>query len=139
MKSLPKWGIVLCVTLVCLLVFRGHAVADDQDSYFLIFQEMQGGVVNNTEIAIGIAELVIENVYGEDEVKRQRPFEAFDETDRWRIEGSYNRDRKIEGHGPIEIWIRKRDAKIIDLVSHAIMEVPEEVREIIREELDRKK
>lgn len=114
-------------------------MSDDQDSYFLIFQEMQGGVVNNTKIAIGIAELVIENVYGVDEVTRQKSFEAFDETDRWRIAGSYNRDRKIEGHGPIEIWIRKRDAKIIDVVSHAIMEVPKEVREITREELDKRK
>ncbi|MDH3593836.1 MAG: YbbC/YhhH family protein [Rhodospirillales bacterium] len=114
-------------------------MADDQDGYFLIFQEMQGGIVNNPKIAIDIAELVVANVYGDNEVKLQRPFEAFDETDRWRIEGSYNRDRKIEGHGPIEIWIRKRDAKIIDVVNPVIMEVPEEVQEIIREEMSKKK
>ena len=58
-------------------LFRGSAVAEEQESYFLHFQEMQGGVVNNPKIAIDIAELVIANVYGDNEVKLQRPFEVF--------------------------------------------------------------
>ncbi|MDH3472782.1 MAG: YbbC/YhhH family protein [Rhodospirillales bacterium] len=131
--------VALRAGLACLQLLKGLAVADDQDSYFLLFQEMQGGVVNNPKIAIDIAELVIANVYGDNEVRLQKPFEALDESDRWRIEGSYNRDRRIEGHGPIKIWIRKRDAKIIDAVIPAIMEVPEEVQEMIREKLNKPK
>jgi hypothetical protein len=120
-------------------LFRGNAVAEEQESYFLHFQEMQGGVVNNPKIAIDIAELVIANVYGDNEVKLQRPFEVFDESDRWRIEGSYNRDKKIEGPGPIKVWIRKRDAKIIDVINPFIMKVPPEVKKIIKQNLNKKK
>lgn len=112
-------------------------MAEDQESYFLIFQEMQGGVVNNPKIAIGIAELVISNIYGDDEVRLQRPFDAIDESDRWRVEGSYNQDKKIEGHGPVRIWIRKRDAKIIDIVNPVIMNALEEIKKPIKNKLDK--
>ncbi len=92
----------------------------------------KGGIVNKPAMAEAIAALVIANAWGEDQLRRQRPLEVSDHDDRWLVEGSYNKERKPEDDGPVKIWILKRDGRILDLALPRILEVPPEVKEIIR-------
>lgn len=102
-------------------------------SYALLLEEIaKGGIVTKPAMAEGIAALVIANAYGEDELRRQEPLEVSDQEDRWLVEGSYNRARKPEDVGPVRIWILKRDGRILDLALPRILEVPPEVKEIVR-------
>lgn len=59
--------------------------------------EMNGGVVPRAEVAIKIAEALCEAHLGAAKLERQRPFTAEDKGGYWRVEGSWNRDGKIEG------------------------------------------
>ena len=112
----------------------------DKLGYFLHLQEiLNGGVISTADVAVKMAELVVAHLYGEDEVTRQRPFEAKDEGDHWHVEGSWNRDRRTEGEGAAKIWIRKRDAKIMDMTMAAVMHISPEVRRILDEALKEEK
>ena len=106
----------------------------DDDFSFGVFLEgvAKGGIVNKPTMAEAIAALVIANAWGEDQLRRQRPLEVSDHDDRWLVEGSYNKERKAEDVGSVKIWILKRDGRILDLGLPRILEVPPEVKEIIR-------
>ncbi len=138
MKSLANWATYMGGATACLMMLGSGGVVSEDKSYFLHLQEMQGGIVNHSNIAISMAELVIASVYGNNEVQLQRPLLAYDETDRWLVVGSYNRARDIEGHGPIKVWIRKRDAKVIDLISPVVLKMDPEARKIVQQELKRR-
>lgn len=99
---------------------------------------LNGGVVNNQELAIGIAELVVSNVYGQEELERQRPLTALDQSDRWLVEGSYNLERRGGDVGPLKMWISKSDAQILDIQVPQILAVPPEVRSLMLDDLQRR-
>jgi hypothetical protein len=94
---------------------------------------LNGGIVNNVEVATKIAELVVSNAYGPLELERQKPFKVIDLKDRWRIEGSYNVDHSIEGPDPVELVIAKRDAQIYELSLPQIMLISPEVTKLLDE------
>lgn len=73
------------------------------------------GIVSDPGLAERIAELLLEAHYGKDQVSRQKPLTITDKGDYWQIDGSWNRDRKIEGEGPFFLSILKRDGRVIDL------------------------
>ena len=91
-------------------------MASGQENHAILLQSiLRGGVVNNPKIAKEIAALIIENTYGQDELARQTPLIVHDDQDRWIIEGSYNKEKKQEGDGPVVVIMKKRDAQIVDL------------------------
>ncbi len=114
-------------------------MASEKKSEFLYYQEiLRGGVINNQQVAVKMAELVVESLYSNDEAERQKPFQARDLGDRWLVEGSHNKDKKIEGHGPVKMWIRKRDAKVIDFFLPEIMKISPEARDVLKDVLKKK-
>jgi hypothetical protein len=82
---------------------------------------LKGGIVNDADTALKLAELVIASAYGAEEVEQQRPLTATDQADRWLIEGSLNKDRKVEGRGAVKVLIRKSDCRVLDLAVPIVM------------------
>lgn len=99
----------------------------------IAFQQMiSGGIVNSRTVALKMAELLIESLYGPEELQRQAPLSVSETPENWIIEGAYNSDRKEEGFGKVSITIKKRDAQVIDLKREFISFPPPDVREIIK-------
>jgi hypothetical protein len=80
----------------------------------LMVQVTRGGVVFSAEAAIKIAELLCEVHHGTREVELQKPFVAADKGSYWRVEGSRNRPKKVDGSGPFFLSIDKHDARVTD-------------------------
>ena len=81
----------------------------------LFIQMTHGGVVFSAEVAIKIAEVLCETHYGQEELDRQKPFTAEDKDTFWRVEGSYNRDPKVDGLAWFFVSIDKHNARVTDL------------------------
>ena len=125
-------SIIGLVSATCLLITGAQAMAEETKSQFLLSIEViSGGIVNNPDIATDIAALIIANHYGEDQLEKQKPLVASDQSDQWLVEGSYNKNRSIEGPGPIKIWIRKRDARIMEMEAPSIMKIPSHLRGVL--------
>ena len=86
-----------------------------------LLKVLKGGIVNKPEMALNIAELVITNVYSVADLEQQTPLTVSDESDRWVIEGSYNKDRKIEGWGAAKVVIKKSDGQILEVYIPMVM------------------
>jgi len=96
-----------------------------------IVKMARGGVIYDAPLAIRLGELLLEMHYGRSELDRQRPLTAEDKGDYWRVEGSWNRDRKIEGSGAFYLSVRKSDGFVTDLGIWAIVHPHHSVRAII--------
>jgi hypothetical protein len=108
-------------------------VVDAQETQSVALQAaLNGGVVNNAQLALRIAELLCANAYGEDSLERQKPLSVSDLTDRWVITGSYNKGSSREGEGPLVISIMKRDGQVLEPYQNKIMFPPAEVKEMLR-------
>jgi len=93
---------------------------------------LKGGIVTNPEMALKIAELVIANVYSADDLEQQRPLTVSDQSDRWLVEGSYNKDRKIEGWGAAKVVIKKSDGQILEVYIPMVMLPHPDVHKYLR-------
>jgi len=123
-------------------------VSDDLTKYFavasgeatLVFTKMiHGGVVFTEDIAIKIGEVLCEGHYGKEELARQRPLLAFDKETHWRVEGSWNRDGKIEGDGAFFISIEKYDGRVTDIGKWHPYRAHPSVVPLIKEHIAKKK
>jgi|SRR5579864_115630 len=84
------------------------------ESIWLMY-EMNGGVISKPDLAVKIGEALCETHYGTAELQRQKPLVATDKGTYWRVEGSWNRDGKIDDKGAFFLSIQKRDGLITDL------------------------
>ena len=75
---------------------------------------IRGGVVFDRDLALRIAELLCEAHYGREELDRQKPLSLIDKDNYWRVEGSLNRDGKVEGPGEFVVSIEKYDGRVTD-------------------------
>jgi len=80
-----------------------------------LIEMARGGVVYDAHVATRLGELLLEAHYGASELERQRPLIAVDKGEYWRVEGSWNRDRKLEGIGSFFLSVRKHDGAVLDL------------------------
>ncbi len=99
----------------------------------------RGGVVFDSDLAVKIGEALCEGHYGKEELERQRPLSAIDNGTYWRIEGSWNRDRKIDGPAAFFLSIEKRDGRIIDIGQWFAYHAHPSVVPIIKQHLAQKK
>ena len=114
-----------------------HPVPDtappkQNDGHLMMLNMARGGMIHRPETALRIAELLLEEHYDAKELTRQRPLQVIDLGDRWRIEGSLNRDRKEDGRGPFYVEMWKYDGRIIDLNVPLIVHPPEWVARVAR-------
>jgi hypothetical protein len=121
---------------------------DDSDSSFpvasrpaglIMTQATRGGVVFSSELAIKLAEMLCEAHYGADDLARQRPLSAVDKDTHWRVEGSWNRNREIDGPGAFFVSIEKYDGRVIDFGEWFCYQPHPSVIPVIQEHLKRKR
>lgn len=76
---------------------------------------IHGGLVFSADMAARLGEVLCEAHYGKEEVERQKPLVAEDKGTWWRVEGSYNRERKIEGKASFFLSIEKDEGRIVEI------------------------
>ncbi len=96
---------------------------------------IRGGIIYDVEMARRFGEILLEAHYNKDELERQRPLSVEDKGAYWRVEGSWNRDRKIEGMGAFFLSVAKYDARVLDIGVWGIFHTPPEIEARIREHL----
>jgi hypothetical protein len=67
------------------------------------------GYVPTEVVAVRVAEAILVPIYGEDQIKGERPLSAKLEGDRWHVEGYLPPDMK---GGVAEVWISKQTGEI---------------------------
>jgi hypothetical protein len=98
---------------------------------FYLQEVLHGGIINRSDIAIRVARILLESMYGKAKAERQDPLVAADKGDHWVVRGSYNLDRKLEGPGPFVISILKKDCRVIDAYAESVMHVDPRLRSVI--------
>ncbi len=96
-------------------------------------EEMNGGVVHSADLAVKLVEVLCEAKLGRDRLVRQRPFVVVDRGTYWRVEGSWNRDGKIEGPAEFFVSIDKKDGRIRDLGSSYRWPSSRDPKDLIRQ------
>lgn len=80
----------------------------------------RGGVVFDVELARRLGELLLEAHYGKAQLERQQPLMVIDKGEYWQLGGSWNRDRKIAGHGAFFMSVQKFDGRVSEIGVWAI-------------------
>lgn len=93
---------------------------------------INGGIVNNAEMALKIATIILENHYRASAVERQKPLSIRDLSDRWVIEGNADRARKPYDDGIARIVIFKEDGRILDAAIPTTFPAPPELAEKLK-------
>src|SRR5579883_1058047 len=110
-------------TVSMFLKERASAMSEDSSNPFavasgdvmLFMTKMtRGGIVFSSDLAQKVAELLCEAHYGPQELARQKPLSVTDKETYWRVEGSWNRDGKVEGPGAFFVSIDKYDGRATD-------------------------
>lgn len=102
---------------------------DEPPSHMVEFVNMaRGGVIYDAEVARKIGEILLEAHYGKEEFERQRPLVVEDKASYWRVEGSWNRDQKIEGNGAFFLSITRYDLRVLDIGMLMILHTPPDVQ-----------
>jgi len=99
----------------------------------------RGGVVFSSELAQRLAETLCEAHYGNEGLARQKPLIVTDKGTYWRVEGSWNRDGKIEGPGAFFVSIEKYDGRVTDFGALYRIHAHPSVVPLIQDHLKRKK
>ena len=72
--------------------------------------------VPNAKIAVEIARPVLNHIYGEDDINKQKPFNVYLINNKvWHIEGSLNPPSKYYKGGVFIIRIKMKDGKILSI------------------------
>jgi hypothetical protein len=87
--------------------------AESGNGMLLLTSIARGGVVFSSDLALKIAELYCRSHFGD--LQRQAPLTAADKESYWRVEGNWNRDRKVKGAGPFFISIEKYGGRVMEI------------------------
>jgi hypothetical protein len=96
-----------------------------------LIEMARGGLVFDPGVARRIGELLLEAHYGTAELERQRPLIVTDKGDQWQIDGSWNRDQKIEGKGPFFMSMRKFDGRVLDFGVWGVIHMDPKVKAML--------
>ncbi len=92
-----------------LLFERDSIYVDDADPYGVYC--IKEGIVPNTKVAIALSEIILSQIYGKDNIIRQRPYDiSLINNQVWAISGKRNYN---EEGGVFYIAINKRDGRIL--------------------------
>jgi hypothetical protein len=104
---------VILASLVCAEMANGQLIIGDTTKVY------DKNLVPTAAVAIRIAEVIAEVVYGEDSISRQKPFVAVEEKDSWIVTGTIPKgffSRRMGG--VVEIELSKKDARVLT-ISHS--------------------
>ena len=127
------WKLRYSVPAAAILNIQAVLSMNADEEYSVLLQDIaRGGIVNNPTTALKISEILIQDIYGEDELLIQRPLKIEDQGDRWLVLGRPDATKETEGCGPVRVIISKRDGRIIDVIKSAPLKPASELRDIIR-------
>jgi hypothetical protein len=99
----------------------------------------RGGIIYDAEVARKIGEVLLEAHYGKNELERQRPLIIEDKGAYWRVEGSWNRDQKLEGQGSFFLSVAKYDGRVLDIGMWGIVHPDPSVKALLDSYLHQQK
>jgi hypothetical protein len=112
--------IALCLGLVSIQVSSTSAMAEVRDDLSMTLYRASKYDLASQAIALKMASMLIEEVYGADELKAQSPLEITDSGEVWVIKGSTSPDdNRVEGdlvRGPMEIQIVKANCRVVKFI-----------------------
>src|SRR5258708_1097356 len=117
---------------------RGHIMSDTRSGGHMLNSIECNGIIFDSGLAQRLAELLLAAHYGNTEVERQRPLMTIDNGDHWHIEGSWNRDRKIEGKGPFFMSVQKHDGRVTDFGLWGVIHPEPRAKAAVERELRRR-
>ena len=85
-----------------------------------------GPLLNDAEIARTFAELILRRLYGDAEVRRQKPLKVTDRGTDWVVAGSYQEPDQLPGAWTIRV--RKSDCRVEELGHYMRREIPDEIK-----------
>ena len=104
-----------------------------RDAEVLVLSDQQTqDLLSNPAAAERFASAVLENSAGKEELSRQSPLIVDDKGVTWRVRGSGNANRAIEGPGPFELEVQKRDARVLDMWFGWVLNTLPEVQALLR-------
>ncbi|HUK06894.1 MAG TPA: NTF2 fold immunity protein [Stellaceae bacterium] len=107
------------------------------DEGLLFFTKaIHGGLVFSSDLAEKIAELLFEAHYGKEELARQRPLLVRDKDTYWRIEGSWNREGKINGRAELFVSIDKYNGRVTNFGGYARLQPHPSVVPILQQHFE---
>jgi hypothetical protein len=118
------------VGIAFLLIALSGCEMEKPSSTLYLQRVVRGGVlINNPETAKALASAYIVDLYGKDELPRQQPLSVNETADTWVVAGGHNRDKALEGSGPVSIVIGKNDGRILDATLPYVVHVPRPAHE----------
>jgi hypothetical protein len=92
---------------------------------------LMGPLLNNEEMARTFAALILQRLYGGDELAKQQPLRVTDKGEVWVVMGSYREPGMPPDTGAWYLRIRKSDCRVEEFGHYAPLEVSEEVKSIL--------
>jgi len=104
-----------------------------RDAEVVVLSDQQTpDLLSDPPAAEKFASAVLVNAAGEEELSRQSPLIVDDKGETWRVRGSGNANRAVEGPGPFELEVQKRDARVLDMWFEWVLNTPPEVQVLLR-------
>jgi hypothetical protein len=103
----------------------------ETDDYSLSIQKMFfGDIVRNADMALRVARVLAEGLWGINDLAEQEPLTVQPDGDCWRVLGARKPEGE-EGHGPIVIVLRKADCQVVSIRRTYFYAPAPEVRDIL--------
>src|SRR5262245_16967791 len=99
----------ICCLMIATGSFLSASLAQNVPELF----ERKGGLVPNREIAIRIAEAILFPIYGEKNIREQRPYQVNLKGGKWTIDGAPPPPGMTGGN--FHIIILQRDARVVEI------------------------
>jgi hypothetical protein len=92
---------------------------------------LMGPLLNNEEMARTFAVLILQRLYGGDELAKQQPLRVTDKGGFWIVMGSYQEPGMPPDTGAWYLRVRKSDCRVEEFGHNEPRELPEEVKSFI--------
>lgn len=90
-----------------------------------------GPLLNNEEIARTFATLILQRLYGSDELAKQQPLRVTNQGESWLVMRSYQEPGMLPDTGAWFICVRKSDCRVEKFGHYAPLDVSDEVKSFI--------
>jgi hypothetical protein len=96
--------------------------SESSDQVLLLYNALDGGIVNSKEMAVNLASIYILRAYGQEYLNFQQPLDAKLENEMWHISSNKIFSHGNEKTGPIRCDIRAYDGALIKFGASFIFE-----------------
>lgn len=107
-------------------------MTDTQESVQICFATaLSGPLLKDDEIAQAFAALILQRLYGTDELAKQQPLRVTDQGESWLVKGSYQEPGMLSDTGAWFIEVRKSDCRVEKFGHLEPLELSDDVKSIL--------